>query len=141
LKITSFWDFFFEAFPNVVKFIKEEKVPTTFVRNKKSGGSLLLRPEGQLLFATVYKEFEDAKKMNVFKKNVVKIDFNLNGLNWMYVFWKGDTMETKHKKLKKSIFRFLLGKKDDKKYITSELTKIYKDYNLIYKDNLKSVVA
>jgi hypothetical protein len=79
--------------------------------------------------------------MNVFKKNVVKIDFNLNGLNWMYVFWKGDTMETKHKKLKKSIFRFLLGKKDDKKYITSELTKIYKDYNLIYKDNLKSVVA
>jgi DNA sulfur modification protein DndB len=137
IKITSFWDFFFEAFPNVIKFIKQENVPTTFARNKKSGGSLLLRPEGQLLFASIYKEFEDAKKIEVFKENVVKINFNLNSLNWMYVFWKGDTMETKHKKLKKSIFRFLLGNKQEKKYISAELTKIYKDYNLIYKNNLK----
>lgn len=141
VRIKAFWDFFFKTFPNTVKFIKEEKVPATFVRNKRSGGSLLLRPEGQLLFASVYKEFEESNKLKVFKDNVSKIDFNLSGRNWMYVFWKGDTMETKHKKLKKSIFKFLLGNKEEKKYITGELTKIYKDYNLTYKDNLKSVVS
>lgn len=140
-KITAFWDFFFESFPNVVKFIKEEKVPATFARNKKSGGSLLLRPEGQLLFASIYKEFEESKRLQVFKSNVSKIDFNLSSQNWMYVFWKGDAMETGHKKLKKSIFRFLLGKKEEKNSINSELTKIYKDYNLTFKDNLKSVVS
>ena len=140
-KITAFWNFFFEEFPNVVKFIKEEKVPATLVRNKKTGGSLLLRPEGQLLFASVYKEFEKSNRIKVFKDNVSKIDFNLSGNNWMYVFWKGYTMETKHKKLKRAIFKFLLGKKEENKYITGELTKLYKDYNLIYKDNIKSVVS
>ncbi len=140
VNITSFWDFFFKAFPNVVKFINEQKVPSKFIRNKTSGGSMLLRPEGQLLFASVYKEFDSSKKVKVFKDNVSKIDFNLSGPNWMYVFWKGDTMETKHKKLKRSIFKYLLGSKGEEKYITNELTKIYKEYNLTFKNNLKSTV-
>jgi DNA sulfur modification protein DndB len=139
-KITDFWDFFFETFPDVVKFIRDQKVPTSFARNKLTGGSLLLRPEGQLLFATVYKEFKELKKTKLFKENVSKIDFNLSGKNWKYVFWKGDVMETKHKKLKKAIFRFLLGNEEEKKYINGELTKIYKDFNLDYKVNLKSVI-
>ncbi|MBK7908783.1 DNA sulfur modification protein DndB [Candidatus Pollutiaquabacter sp.] len=139
-KITDFWSFFFDTFPNVIKFIKEESVPSKFIRNKKNGGNLLLRPEGQLLFATIYKEFDDLKRIKVFKENVAKIDFDLSSKNWMYVFWKGDKMETGHKKLKKSIFRFLLGKKDEKNYISNELTKIYKEYNLSYKDDLKPIV-
>lgn len=140
-KIISFWDFFFEDFPDVVKFINQEKVPAKILRNKKTGGSLLLRPEGQLLFASVYKEFENLKKLKVFKENVSKIDFNLSGHNWKYVFWKGDKMEPKHKKIKRSIFRFLLGKKEEENYITTELTKIYKEYNLTFKNNLTPVVS
>lgn len=138
-KITSFWNFFFETFPDVVKFINQEKVSAKFVRNKVTGGSLLLRPEGQLLFASIYMEFETSKKLKAFKDNISRVDFNLSGHNWMYVFWRGDTMETKHKKLKRAIFRFLLGKKEDANYIQTELTKIYKDYNLTFKNNLKSV--
>lgn len=37
-KITDFWSFFFDTFPNVIKFIKEESVPSKFIRNKKNGG-------------------------------------------------------------------------------------------------------
>lgn len=140
-RITSFWDFFFKTFPDVVRFIKGEKVAATFARNKNTGGSLLLRPEGQLLFASLYKEFEDSKEIELFKNNVVRIDFNISGKHWIYVFWRGDKMETKHKRLKKSIFRYLLGRSEEKEYIVKELTKVYKDHNLTYKDNLKSVVA
>lgn len=140
LKITSYWDFFFKEFPDVVKFINEEKIPAKFARNKASGGSLLLRPEGQLLFASIYKEYLDQNKIKYFIENISKIDFNISGNNWMYVFWKGDTMETKHKKLKRAIFRYLLNKNENKTYIINELTKIYKDYNLVFKNNIKPVL-
>lgn len=139
-QIIGFWDFFFDKFPNALKFIKGEKVPIKFTRNKKTGGSLLLRPEGQLLFASVYKEFETSKKLKLFKDNISKVDFDLSSDNWKYVFWKGDTMETKHKKLKRAIFKFLMGEKKESAYISAELAKVYKDYNLVYKSNLKPVI-
>ncbi|MCB8999921.1 MAG: DGQHR domain-containing protein [Bacteroidales bacterium] len=134
--VTSFWDFFFEKFPEVIKFINEEKVSSKFERNKKTGGSLLLRPEGQLLFASIYKEFEKLKKLEKFKELVVKIDFSLDGINWNYIFWRGDKMVTKYKRLKRAIFKYLLGEEKDKTYIINEMTKIYKEHNLIYKNKI-----
>lgn len=139
VRIVEYWNFFFSKFPSVVKFIKGQNVPKNFIRNKKNGGSLLLRPEGQLLFARVYREFEGSKKLRVFKKNVSKIDFNISKFPWKYVFWKGDTMETGHKKLKNAIFNFLLNNYRDKSYIDTELTKIYKEYNLRFKHEIKPV--
>jgi len=139
LKITQYWDFFFATFPDVVKFIKDEEVDVKFLRNKETGGSLLLRPEGQLLFATVYREFETAKNLSAFKNKVSKIDFNLNSTNWIYVFWTGSKMEGKLKKLKKSIFMYLLGRTQNESYINKELTRIYKEYNSEYKKKIKPV--
>jgi DNA sulfur modification protein DndB len=140
-KIQDFWNFFFKEFPEVVKFIKQEKVPTKFRRNNNSGGSLLLRPEGQLLFATVYKDFDNSKKVQVFKDNIANVDFNLSGPIWKYVFWRAGKMEPKHKKLKKAIFQYLLDNYGDARYINTELTKIYKEHNLQYKNTIKSVIS
>ena len=66
----------------------------------------------------------------------MKIDFNLSGNNWKYVFWREDKMETKHRRLKRAIFKYLLGDDKEEKYIISELNKIYKGYNLTYKNKL-----
>lgn len=48
-------------------------------------------------------------------------------------------METKHKRLKRAIFKYLLGDDKEEKYIICELNKIYKGYNLTYKNKLKRV--
>lgn len=139
-EITQFWDFFFSVFPDVIKFIKKEKIPIKFKRNKETGGSLLLRPEGQLLFATIYKEFESSSKLSVFKTKVQDIDFDLSSTNWKYVFWTGSKMNGKNKKLKSAIFSYLLGKRTNEQYVHSEMIKIYKDYNIDYKKRIKPVI-
>jgi hypothetical protein len=50
-------------------------------------------------------------------------------------------METKFKRLKRAIFRYLLRDDKEFKYINYELTKIYKDHNLKYKNNIKPVIT
>ncbi|HVW15857.1 MAG TPA: DNA sulfur modification protein DndB [Mucilaginibacter sp.] len=139
-KITSFWDLFFSKFPLVERFINGETVPDLFKRNKSTGGSLLLRPDGQKLIATIYQDFKKSDELGTFKKYVTKIDFNLNGTTWKYVFWTGETMDHQNQKLKRSIFKILLGKTDDSVYVKSEMTKLYKEYNLEYTGNIKSLV-
>lgn len=140
-RIISFWTFFFIEFPEVVRFINGQRVSSRFKRNNKTGGSLLLRPEGQKLFAEVYHSYEKQNKLRRFQRGIRKIDFNLNGYIWKYVFWRGDKMETKHKKLKKALFLYMLNDYHNVAYINKELTKIYKEYNIRYKKNIKPVIV
>ncbi|WDF54884.1 DNA sulfur modification protein DndB [Mucilaginibacter sp. KACC 22063] len=138
--ITNFWDLFFSKFPEVVKFVEGQEVSATFLRNKQTGGSLLLRPEGQLLIASAYKEFSSANDNDIFKNNIARINYDLSSFNWKYVFWTGEKMDHKNKKLKRSILRMLLGKESEKSYVTHEMKKIYKEHNLTYNEEIKSVV-
>ncbi|GAB3757266.1 hypothetical protein GCM10028817_28990 [Spirosoma pomorum] len=141
LDLKSYWDEFFEMFPYISSFIKGEQVPEDIRRNHDSGGTVLLRPEGQLLFAQVYKKYKDDGQLQFFKINAPKIDFNLNGPIWRYVFWIGSTIETKNKRLKKSLFFYLLGDLSKKHAVESELTKVYKDHGLEYDKHIKPVTT
>ncbi|MGI4822612.1 MAG: DNA sulfur modification protein DndB [Janthinobacterium lividum] len=138
--IKVFWDSFFETFPDVKKYILGQKVPANFKRNSVNGGSLLLRPEGQLLIADVYAEFRTKNSLLFFWQNIYKIDFNLNGVVWKYVFWVGGKIESKNKKLKKEIMLYLLGEKKNTKYVSTTLGKLYKDHNELYANSIKPVV-
>jgi DNA sulfur modification protein DndB len=138
-KILPFWDGVFEKFPELVEFIKGESTASSFVRNKQNGGSLLLRPEGQLLMARIYAEMEKKGEALIFLDRISKIDLTLNSGNWNYVFWKGDRMEPKYKKLKYSILNHLLGRSNEQTYIEREMKKIYTEHNLAYTFNLTAV--
>ncbi|HVX01181.1 MAG TPA: DNA sulfur modification protein DndB [Candidatus Babeliaceae bacterium] len=138
-KIIPFWDFFLKKFPQISQLVLGKLVDEDVIRNKRTGGSLLFRPEGQLLIAKVYKQSDRIGRLKAFKDNIGKIDFNLSGSTLNYVFWKGDKFENKNQKLKETLFNFLLGNNDDANYITRELTKVYKDYNLKYTGHIKPV--
>lgn len=140
-----FWDFFFDKFPEVVRFIKGEQniilKKSLFNRNNTKGGSLLLRPVGQVLFAFVYKEFENGgrNKFKVFENNIKEVDFDLEGKVWRYIYWNG-RMLPKNELLKKRILGYLLGEERFEKYITEELEEIYDDYGVEYKKSIKPIV-
>ena len=138
---SEFWDSLFAIFPEIMDFITSDKKilidGVLFNRNNDTGGSLLLRPVGQVLFARVYKEFEKggASKLAKFKKDVRLIDFDLNGPIWKYLYWN-EKMLPKNDLLKKNLFNYLLNNFRDTTWIHAELTKIYKSYNLEYKHDI-----
>lgn len=104
-KIIPYWTFFFETFPNIEKFVSNQSTQG-INRNKVNGGSLLLRPEAQLLMADAYKHFlnKGSQSFELYKKKLMKIDFQLDNQIWKYLFWLGHKMNTGSKKLKKEVF-------------------------------------
>lgn len=139
--IIPFWDFLFKSFPEIEKYINGEIDDKKFLRNKENGGSLLLRPEGQLLIANLYKHFEYKGKMvfNDFKRKLPLINFHLSQPFWKYLFWTGEKMNTKNKALKKRSFLFLLGEKIDSNQLKSEYSILYREYNDSFKAVLKPI--
>lgn len=139
---TTFWNDLFKLFPEIVKFIdgqKEIKVNgAVFNRNDKTGGSLLLRPVGQVLIAKVYNEFMNKNKIDDFKKLITKIDFNLSGNTWKYIYWN-DKMLPKNESLKKNLLNFLLNNYSKEKELQKEIGKIYESFNLEYKNHILPV--
>jgi DNA sulfur modification protein DndB len=139
--IIPFWDYFFSTFTEVVKFIAGDTVSKDFRRNKINGGSLLLRPEGQLLIAEFYKYFYD-KGPSAFKKfklDLPKIDLHLSSDTWKYIFWTGSKVISKNKKLKKDILLHLLGEKINSKELNENIKAIYKEYNEEYKGQITAL--
>jgi DNA sulfur modification protein DndB len=144
-KISSeFWDFVFEAFPEIISFINGEqniKINNKlFNRNSSTGGSLLLRPVGQELLAKTYKHFKNVNKLDVLKSNIRKIDFNLSGDNFKFLFWNNGKMLPKELTLKQNLILYLLKEYKDSKYINESLKRIYKNFNVEYRDNIKPLV-
>ena len=144
-KISSeFWDFVFEAFPEIISFINGEqniKINNKlFNRNSSTGGSLLLRPVGQELLAKTYKHFKNVNKSDVLKSNIRKIDFNLSGDNFKFLFWNNGKMLPKELTLKQNLILYLLKEYKDSKYINESLKRIYKNFNVEYRDNIKPLV-
>jgi DNA sulfur modification protein DndB len=138
-EIKMFWDDFLALYPEVVSFIKGEITTNDFKRNPLSGGSLLLRPEGQLLFAEIYKTYKTDNRLNYFRKHIKKVDFNLSGPVWNYIFWKNPGIETTHKRLKKSVLMYILGDLTKANEVRRDLIKIYGDHNLVYDEHIKPI--
>ena len=141
----KFWNLMFKIFPEIKQFINGNKKillkGSVFNRNNKTGGSLLLRPVGQVLYARVYKEFQSGgeAKLKKFIAKVRLIDFDLSGSTWKYLFWN-ENMLSKNDLLKKNLFNYLLGNFSNEKWIIKELTDLYDKHNLKYKNHIKPVV-
>lgn len=140
-KILPFWSYFFTSFPEIEKFIDGKITDQKFLRNKKNGGSLLLRPEGQLLIAMVYKHFELLGKTRFenFKKMLPMVNFQLSNPLLKYVFWTGEKMNPKNKILKRKLFLFLLGDNIDLKTLKKDYEHIYREYNEDFTTILKPI--
>lgn len=139
----NFWDILFSVFPELVEFIdgKEVNINNKPVRrNKITGGSLLLRPVGQELIAKNYKEFEKRGKLDKLKNNLRKIDFDLNGPTWKYIFWNSPKMIPKEEELKNYLIPYLLGDPTNEEEIQSSIKRIYKSFNLEYKNHIKPII-
>ena len=128
-KIITFWDFFLLTFPDIKLYIETGIKPNTLFkeRNPITGGHFLLRPEGQLIFAGVYIEFLRNGKFEYFKDKIKQVDFDLSGKLWKYVFWTGTKIESKNKKLKRSLLNYVLNNFENEDYIMVEMKKIYLD--------------
>lgn len=131
----NFWDFFFSSFPEIIKYIKGEKnikiYNSIIDRNIETGGSLLLRPVGQEIIAKTYNYFKNINKIDDLTNNITKIDFNLSGPYFNYLFWNNGKMVGKDLRLKLNLILFLLNENNDLK-IHKEMQRVYKSYNLNY---------
>ena len=90
-KCTDFWDYFFAQFPIIKQFIQGEECKfsngESYNRYAETGGSLLLRPVGQKLFAQIYNAFDEDNKLDVLTSKISFLDFNLNGDYCKYITW------------------------------------------------------
>ena len=137
----EFWDFFFAAFPQIEKTLNGQKCffqnGDIYNRNKLTGGSLMLRPIGQQLFAEFYTIFRDKGKIKEFSKKIKLLDLNLNGNLCRYVTWY-NKMIPKTLSLQKNIFKYILGLSSDES-IHEEIEKQYAIYGIEYKERFKQI--
>ncbi|MBL7823164.1 MAG: DGQHR domain-containing protein [Saprospiraceae bacterium] len=140
-KVLPYWEYFFQSFPSVEKYIDGKIADKNFLRNKDNGGSLLLRPEGQLILASLYKHFESLgrKQFVAFKKRLPKMNFQLSSPLLKYLFWTGEKMNTKNKALKRKSFLYQLGANVDATLLKKEYTALYNEYNDEFKTTLRVI--
>jgi DNA sulfur modification protein DndB len=140
-KSNLFWNFFFKTFPEIDHYIDGVNNimlnETPIYRSSESGGSLLLRPVGQELIANAFTRFDD-NELDEFSKKLKKINFNLSGNTWKYIFWNG-RMLAGNAKLKSNLLLFLLGKYNNPNEIHNEMTKLYELNNQVYYNHIQQV--
>lgn len=134
---TNFWDYFFSQFPQVRMFIEgfENNVfanGDNYGRNNISGGSLLLRPVGQKLFAQIYNAYIDNGQLDVLTSKIPYLDFNLNGVYCKYITWNNKILP-KSETLQRRVFFYVLGLSSDPS-IHDDLKKVYETYGANYKE-------
>lgn len=137
----KFWDYFFAQFPTIEQFIQGEECNfangDSCKRNAETGGSLLLRPVGQKLFAQIYNAFDEDNKLDVLTSKIPYLDFNLNGDYCKYVTWN-NKMLPKSETLQKRVFFYALGLSSDST-IHADLKKVYENYGANYNNSIKVI--
>ncbi len=140
-KCTDFWDYFFAQFPMIKQFIQGEECKFAngdcYNRNAETGGSLLLRPVGQKLFAQIYNAFDEDNRLDVLTSKISSLDFNLNGDYCKYVTWN-NKMLPKSETLQKRVFFYALGLSTDST-IHADLKKVYENYGANYNYSIKVI--
>ncbi len=140
-KAALFWDTIFEAFPELIQYIDGEQnveINDDLIhRQDESGGSLLLRPVGHKLLATVYNKFETNERQD-FIDRITQVDFNLSSPNWIYIYWN-EKMIGKELTLKKNMLAYMVGKYDDANFIHEGMNRIYENHNEEYDNHIEQV--
>ncbi len=129
-EIESFWSLLFRQFPEIESFIEGNKpilngIP--FDRNNLNGGTLLLRPVGQVMIANVYMEAKKKNKVGDFLSKVREVDFNLSCSNWKYLLWNGGKMIPKNEALSRRSLLVLLGLEPNPDEVNRLRSKFYTD--------------
>ena len=137
----DFWNYFFNLFPQIRQFI--EGCESLFAngdiynRNNETGGSLLLRPVGQKLFAQIYCAFRDKGQLDELTSKIPSLDFNLNGSYCKYVTWN-NKMLPKSETLQRRVFFYALGLSSDSA-IHNDLKSVYENYGANY-NNIITII-
>ena len=141
LECCEFWDYLFRNFPDIKSFITGSKAyfanGDLFNRNKETGGSALLRPIGQKLFAQIYIAFKNNQSIDVLTSKISNVDFNLNGNIFKYITWN-EKMLPKSESIQKRILFYILGISDDND-IQMDIKTVYNKYGIEYDYNIKPI--
>ena len=141
LECCEFWDYLFQNFPDIKSFITGSKAyfanGDLFNRNKETGGSALLRPIGQKLFAQIYIAFKNNQSIDVLTSKISNVDFNLNGNIFKYITWY-EKMLPKSESIQKRILFYILGISDDNN-IQMDIKTVYNKYGVEYDNNIKPI--
>lgn len=113
----EFWDFFFKVNPWVINILNGSDIyfanGDLYRRNSTSGGNILLRPIGQIIFAQIYVASQQIDNGTTQLANcITNIDFNLNGPFCKYVSWY-EKILPKSEPLQRRVFLSFLGLSQD----------------------------
>lgn len=138
----EFWDFFFTQFSQIKDIIETNKSfyfnnGDLYNRNNQTGGSLLLRPIGQFIFAQIYNVFKEQNQLDILAEKVKLIDFNLNGCLCKYITWHNKIIG-KSVSLQRNIFYYVLGITQNES-IHQDISKVYESYGVVYKEKIHKI--
>lgn len=138
---SDFWDYFFMQFPQITIFIDGGESSFTngnlYNRNNETGGSLLLRPVGQKLFAQIYCAFKAKGKLDELTTKIPLVDFNLNGNYCKYVTWYNKILP-KSETLQRRVYFYALGLSSDST-LHDDLRKVYENFGASYTNKIEVV--
>ncbi len=141
----AFWDYFFTQFSNIRQLAIDPTIQIHFGngdlynRNNNTGGCLLLRPLGQLIFAKIYTIFRDNDKLEELSSKIPLIDWNLNGHLCKYITWHNNKINTKSEVLQRNILLYVLGHNENED-IQQEITKLYESYGMQYNNEITRII-
>lgn len=131
-KCLEFWDFLFKINPWIVKFLEGENISfengDSYRRNSISGGNILLRPIGQIIFAKIFVKAQEIIGLPQLTKLLTQIDFNLNGPFCKYISWYGKIIP-KAESLQRRVFFQYLGLSHDVN-LSDDIKKQYEKYGM-----------
>lgn len=138
----DFWNYFFELFPEIEKTMNGETCyfanGDVYNRNKQTGGSIMLRPIGQLMFAELHTVYRESGNLKEFSRKIKAMDLNLNGSLCKYITWN-NKMIPKTLPIQKNIFKYILGLSSDES-IHEEIEKQYAIYGVKYKNRIEKLL-
>lgn len=140
---SMFWDYFFNQFPQILGFIQGESVMfengDLYNRNNQTGGSLLLRPVGQKIFAQIYNAFNEKGQLEQLTAKIPYLDFNLNGPLCKYITWNNKILP-KSESLQKRLLFYVLGLSSDES-IHKDMRSVYENYGVQYNNRFEIINA
>lgn len=140
---SMFWDYFFNQFPQILGFIQGESVMFVngdlYNRNNQTGGSLLLRPVGQKIFAQIYNAFNEKGQLEQLTAKIPYLDFNLNGPLCKYITWNNKILP-KSESLQKRLLFYVLGLSSDES-IHKDMRSVYENYGVQYNNRFEIINA
>lgn len=138
----KFWDFFFKINPWIVKFLEGKEISfengDLYRRNSISGGNILLRPIGQIIFAKIFVTAQEIIGIPQLTKQLAQIDFNLNGPFCKYITWDGKIIP-KAESLQRRIFFQCLGLSHDDN-LSYDIERQYEKYGMHVPANILSLL-